>query len=593
MNVDRKLRMLLVIFGFIFVAIWLRLFYWQVISGERLSVDAEDQHFSTFELPARRGEIKFSDGSPLVSDRAAFLFYANLSKLPANKSELADKICEILVKEIPDVSTDSATITVEEKDRRLKTKQETLLAKILERLNMPGATWVNLAHFVGRETKDQIEKLNISGLGFVEEETRDYPEASMAAHLVGFVGSDKNGNPKGYFGIEGFYQRELAGRFGKLRLEKDAYGRPIPIGSETRVDKQDGRNLLTTIDRGVQYFSEKSLKQGIADWKASGGTVVVMDPNTGAIIAMASFPNYDPGNFSYYKTEFFKDPAVANLYEPGSIMKPIVMASAINEGKLEAQTKCDNRCDGPRKIGEYYVHTFNNQYHPNLTMTDVLVNSDNTGMIFIGEKLGFENLYQYMKKFGFGQKSGIDLGEEEEGGLRKISEYYPIDQATMTFGQGIQVNVIQMVRAFAVLANGGKLVTPYVVSAIESNGEKFPVKHDEPRQVINSTTAKVLTEMLVEVAEKSPIHFPWDRIPEIRNFKIAAKSGTAQIAAGGKYKETGTTASVIGYFPADKPKYLVYVKLNEPEVRPWGSDTAGPVFFNIIKDLAYYYGISP
>lgn len=581
MSFETKVRILFVFFALFFAAVVMRLFYWQIFAHEALSAQAESQHFYTLSLPASRGEIRFSDASTLVSNKEAFLLYANLKKLQNPKEEIADKLSEILVRNIPEASPEGQLAT-----------QKELSARLLQKLSLENAVWVNLAHFVDRSTEEKVQALNFSGLDFAPEQTRDYPEASMAAHTVGFVGSDQNGSPKGYFGLEGFYERELAGKPGEIKVEKDAFGRPIAIGSEERREKQDGHTLITTLDRSVQHFAELELQKGIADWQAKGGTAVVMDPTSGAILALASFPRYDPRTFAFFPTELYKNPAVADLYEPGSIMKPLIMAAAINEGKLTPESRC-TRCDGPRQIGGYFIHTFNNDYHPNSTMTDVLINSDNTGMVFVGETLGFDKLYNYIGQYGFGQKTGVDLQDEEEGTLRKKSDYYAIDEATLTFGQGININALQMVRAFATLANGGVLITPHLVDEIQT--DTAPIKMNWPggSRILSEITTKTITEMLIAVAENSPEHFPRDRIPELKGYQIAAKSGTAQIALGGKYQEKGTVASVIGYFPASAPKYLVYVKLNEPALRPWGSDTAGPVFFSIIRDLVRYFGIPP
>ncbi|MBI4100052.1 penicillin-binding protein 2 [Candidatus Microgenomates bacterium] len=592
MRFPLKVRLLTIIFFVGFVLVLLRLIFLQIFSFEKYAAQAEAQHFYSLYLPARRGEILASDKIALASNKNSYLLYAHLPQLSGDRSELSDKIAQILAQTVPIIATDSAVVPPDEQAKYLKRTQKDLTQNIIDRLSVRNALWVNLAHFLDPGTKTKIESLSLTGLGFTPEEARDYPEASMAAHLLGFVGSDQNGNPKGYFGLEGYYDRELSGRAGELRIEKDALGRPIAIGNEIRQEKQDGRTLVTTIDRGVQHFVETNLKAGISDWQAAGGTAIVMDAKTGAILALVNFPNYDPGRFPYYPTERYKNPAVANLFEPGSIMKPIIMAAAINDNKLTPESRCD-KCDGPRQIYNFYIHTFDNHYHPNETMTEVLINSDNTGMVFVGEKLGFPSLLSYLSKFGFGQKTSVDLEEEEGGSLGKADDYYPIDQATMAFGQGINVNALQMVRAFGALANGGQLPTPYLVSQIIDQGQTINLAHPPGPRVVSENTAQTITQMLVQVANKSPEHFPKDRIPLLANFQIAAKSGTAQIAVGGKYQSSGTIASVIGYFPAANPRFVILAKLNQPEIRPWGSDTAGPIFFAIVRDLIQYYGISP
>lgn len=592
MNSSSKVRLISGAFFFVLALIILKLCVIQVISAEKFSAEADSQHFYTLEIPARRGEILSSDGGALAADKNNYLFYVNLSKLTDAKDQVADKIAAILSSDVPYVSTDSSKLSDADKETFYKGIQTALQKDLFAKFNVKNAVWVNLAHFVTPDQKQKIDSLNISGLGFVDEQSRDYPEGSMSAHVLGFVGFDSVGSPKGYFGLEGFYERELAGKAGELRVEKDAFGRPIAIGSETRRDKQDGSDLITTIDRSVQKFTEKDLSDGIKTWGASGGTAIVMDPKTGAILALANFPQYDPRNFSYYNSILYKNPAIANLYEPGSIMKPLIMAAAINENKVTPETRCDN-CAGPRHIGGYDIHTFNDQYHPNLTMTDVLINSDNTGMVFVGEQLGFDKLYTYVKDYGFGQKTGVDLQEEEGGFLKKPSDFYEIDKATLTFGQGININALQMMKAWTALANNGKMTTPHVVSQIVTGGKTITLNWPQSNQIISAATAKTVTEMLIRVARESPERFPIDAVKELADFKIAAKSGTAQIAAGGKYSTTDYNASLIGYFPAEDPKFLVMVKLNQPEVRIWGSDTAGPIFAAIAKDLLYYYGVSP
>ncbi len=202
-------------------------------------------------------------------------------------------------------------------------------------------------------------------------------------------------------------------------------------------------------------------------------------------------------------------------------------------------------------------------------------------------------IYEYLIKYGFGKTTNIDLQEETSGDLHPLKDWYQIDQATITFGQGIGITSIQMIRAFQALANNGKIFQPQVVNSVKEGNQAFIIKPSFSRQVISQETSKVITEMLVSVCEKSPLHFSRDNIPELKNFRIAAKSGTAQIAVGGQYKEGRTIGSVIGYFPAEDPQFLVLVILNEPQANIWGANTAGPIFFNITKALLIYYGISP
>ncbi|MDO8515156.1 MAG: penicillin-binding protein 2 [bacterium] len=552
MNFYTRLRVLTVTFSFFFVIIIARLFYWQILTGQEMAAAADDQHFATLEITAKRGEILASDLTPLVTNQDAFLVFANVKKLKNPIVEIINKI-----------GTASGDLT------------------------KPDAVWVPLKERVTGEEKDRIMNFKLPGIDYAKEAIRFYPEASSAAHLLGFVGLDENSRPKGYFGLEGFYERELAGKTGSRRLERDAFGRPLALSIETETPAEDGRTIITSIDKTVQQITDSYLKKGIETWGAMSGTVIVMDPFTGRIIANSSFPAYDPATYFKYPTNIYKNPAVAETYEPGSIMKPLIMAAAINENKLQPDDKCPV-CSGPRSLGGGVIKTFNNQYHPNLTMTEVLINSDNTGMVYVGEKLGKDLLLAYLAKYQFGEKTGIDLQEEEPGRVK--TEWYPLDVATVAFGQGIAVNPMQMVRGFAAIANGGFLVTPQVATKIGN----YEIKPVIGSQVLSKETTLKIKEMLVQVNLQSPLHFPLDRTPGLSKFRIAAKSGTAQIPIAGSYAEdTKTIASGIGFAPADDPKFLVYVKLDEPAVRIWGSDTAGPIFYAIVHDLLLYYNISP
>lgn len=562
------IRARLVFIGLIsaMLCVLLRLSYWQIGSADRLSALADAQHFSTFEIPAKRGEIRAFDGANLVTSINSNLLFANLTEIRSPPEEIAKTLAGLLA------ATDSSR-----------------LARLLSAKNV---VWTALYHKIDDQTKQKISGLKIPGLEFALEPARFYPEASMSAQLLGIVGADQNGNPKGYFGLEGFYERELAGRPGLRRVEQDALGKPIAIGSDTAVPPEDGRTLVTSLDRYIQNIATTYLEDGLKTWGASSGSVVVVNPQNGEILAMVSLPTFDPGNFGFYPAKLYQNPVISEAFEPGSIFKPLIMAAALNENKVTPATKCD-RCLGPRVIDGGVIRTFNDQYHPETTMTEVLENSDNTGMVFVGEKLGRELLFNYLNRYQFGKKTGIDLEGEETGLLKTASQWYPLDLATVTFGQGIAVTPIQMVRAFSAIANGGYLVNPHVVTRFVKGERVIPVDPKTGSRILSFETSKTVTRMLVGVTEKSPLHFPRDRVAGLEKFKIAAKSGTAQIPISGHYEQAKTIGSVIGFAPADNPKFLILVKLDEPSVRPWGSDTAGPIFYNLVHDLLLYYGVSP
>ena len=582
MDISLRIKVLLIWFFLIGLLVGARLFYWQVIAADYLAAAAEKQHWISFEVAAERGEIFASDRFPLVSNEEAYLVFASLPDLKEDVKAIAAKLAPLLVSELDQEQIATGSSLKEEKWRLLKNTE----IELKERLSREDLVWVPLKHKVNREARVGIESLEIEGIGFEEEPRRIYPEASSAAHLLGFVGSDINGREKGYFGLEGFYDLELRGKTGILRREKDVANRPILVGETSGEEKQDGRSLFLTLDRAVQFIAEQGLKKGIEKYGAVSGSVIIMEPQTGAVLAMASFPAYDPAKFSQYEKELYVNPIVGNSFEPGSVFKVLIMAAALDAGVVEPDTRCSN-CDGPRVISDYTLRTWNDEYPPNPTMIEVIQQSNNIGMVFVGEKLGVEKLVACLENFGIGQLTGIDLEEETTPDLRPKSEWKKIDLATATFGQGIAVTPIQMIQAVGAIANGGVLVKPFLVKKVVGE-EEIVIEPKISKQPISPTTAKVVTEMMVNATEKGEAK--WAK-PE--GYRIAGKTGTAQIPVAGHYDEEKTIASFVGFAPADKPRFIMLVTLREPTTSPWGSETAAPLWFNIAKELFIYFGILP
>jgi len=316
--------------------------------------------------------------------------------------------------------------------------------------------------------------------------------------------------------------------------------------------------------------------------------VAVMDPKTGGILAMSAFPSFDPQTYQKYEESSYRNPLVTDSYEPGSTFKPLVMASAVDAGLVKPETRCDI-CAGPVKIGDYDIHTWNDQYNANETMTDVLVHSDNTGMVFISEKLGHEGTFTTLEKFGVGGTTGIDLEGELAPSLRPQDQWYPIDYATASFGQGITVTPIELLTAFTALANDGKIMEPHVVSAVQTpDGQTITIPPKVLSQPITGKTAKIMTEMMVSAVNNGEAK--WTRL---KGYRIAGKTGTAQIPVAGHYEPNKTIASFVGYGPADDPKFLMLVVVNTPTTSIYGAETAAPIFFRIAQKILTYYGIAP
>lgn len=556
------MRRAYIVFGCIAIlysVIVTRLFYWQIIRGRELRIEAMSQYFAQFILPAQRGQILASDGKPLVMNQPAYLAYAQ-PRLISDKDQF-----------IRDVS---AQLHIDPSD-------------ISESMKDPSRVWMPLQHRVDKTVVDELKTRNIKGLGFEKEPKRYYPEASVAAQLFGFVGYDSEGRDKGYFGLEGYYDRELRGKDGTLQLEKDVRGAPILIADSERIEPENGRSLELWVDRTVQRLVDMRLTQGIVKYGAKAGSIIVLDPTTGGVLATSSFPSYDPSSYTTFDKELYQNPVVAASYEPGSTFKSLIMSAALNEKLVTPETTMDEK--GSVAIGEYAIKTWNEQYHGTISMTQVLEYSSNVGMVFVGRKLGKDLLIRYIKDFGFGEATLIDLDGEASPALREQSAWSEVDLATTSFGQGIAVTPIQMVRAVGALANDGWLMEPRVVAAIvDGEGKRHEIKPKRLRQVVSSATSRVISEMMIAAVDNGEAKWA-----KPKGYRIAGKTGTAQIPVAGHYDKDKTIASFVGFAPADKPKFVMLVTLREPTSSPWGSETAAPLFFTIARDLFAYYNIPP
>ncbi|MFH2085784.1 MAG: penicillin-binding protein 2 [bacterium] len=564
-----------IVFGLALVI--LRLSYWQIIRTDELSRAAENQYASKDIVDGSRGIIVTTDNFPLVVNQAIYTLGAYLPGVTDPPSTIVDRIMPLIAFTIDDpaVATDPAKSTL-----ALESLKSTARATMLEHLE--GTGYTILARSLSVKEKNDISALNIKGLTFDQTFAREYPEASMSAQITGFVGRDELGKPTGYFGLEGYYDRELSGRSRIEKQEKDAGGNPLLTGDFQLLPGRDGRTLKLNLERGAQYLVEEELKKGLTRYGAVSGEVIVMDPQTGAVLAMASLPTYDPGKFHLYDTSLYKNPAVALSYEPGSTFKVFVMAAALNEGAVKEDDHCDI-CSEPYTLGKYTIKTWDNKYRANATPEEIIVHSDNVGMVWTELKLGGEKMLEYLKKFGIGQKTGIDLQEEIAPSLR--SKWGDIDYATSSFGQGIVVTSIQMVAAVSAIANGGTLYEPHIVKSVIGDTEVM-VPPKNKGNVISPETTDRITRLMVSAVENGEA-----RWAAPKHYTVAGKTGTAQIAVEGHYDADKTIASFIGFAPAKNPRFAMIVKLREPQSSQWGSETAAPLWFNIAEKLLVHYNI--
>lgn len=524
-----------------------------------MSLLAKSQYGAEVSLIPKRGEIETKDGFAIAANRISYIVSAN-PKVVKNKEATTNILAPLLKIE---TSTISAQLNRDSFYSPLKSQ-------------------------VNEDLKKKIEALKIPGINFEEKTTRFYPEASMAAKILGFVGKDNKGDPQGAYGLEGYYQKDLSGKAGVSVQIRDAWGNPIPAKLNDNTSAIDGRTLVLNIDRIIQYVVEQELKDGIERYGAESGYVGIIDPKTGGILAMSSFPTYDPQHYQDFTDDLYKNPFISSTYEPGSTFKPLIMSAAIDAGLVNSDTAC-TICDKPLEIGGYSIKTWNDKYLPGITMAEVIEHSDNTGMVFVGQKLGLDRMLSYLKKFGLANLTGIDLQGEVSPDLRPKDDWYPIDLATATFGQGITVTPIQLLTAFVSIANEGKIMEPHVVNSMKTpDGEEIKIQPKVLGKPISEKTARIMTEILVNAVDNGEAKWA-----KPKGYRVAGKTGTAQIAVAGHYDSKHTIASFIGFAPADDPKFVMLVVLNRPTSSIYGADTAAPIFFNIAKKILTYYNIPP
>lgn len=576
---NSRIQTLYIGFLFILGIIIIRLSYWQIILRDELYAQAHDQYATRDVVEGSRGSIITGDGFPLVVNQAVYTLGAYMPGVVDKPGTIVDQIMPRLNFTIddPSIATDEAKLKVALEELKVNTQ-----SNMLDKLT--GNGYAVLARSLSVTEKTTIESLGIKGLTFDQTFVREYPEASMSAQLTGFVGRDDLGRPTGYFGLEGFYDRELSGRSRIEKQEKDAAGNPLLVGDFQLLEGRNGRSLKLHLERGTQYIVEDELKKSLERYGAIAGEVIVMDPSTGAVLAMASLPSYAPAKFHLYDTSLYKNPAVANTYEPGSTFKVLVMAAAFNEGVVSEQDRCDI-CAAAYPIGKYNIKTWDETYRPDASPEDIIVHSDNVGMVWAQQRLGGEKMLEYIQKFGFGQKTGIDLQEEITPRLR--SKWGDIDYATSSFGQGIAVTSIQMLSAVAALANQGEMMEPHLVASVLGETE-VEVPPKSRGQVISADAASRITELMIKAVEYGEAKWAAPK-----GYKIAGKTGTAQIAVEGHYDESKTTASFVGFAPAHNPRFAMIVKLSEPQTSQWASETAAPLWFSIAKKLLLRYNVSP
>ncbi len=564
-----RIRSLSVLSLALLAVIIFRLWQMQIANHGYYSARASSQQDVSRELGAERGGIfaEEHDGLggwrpvPLAINRSASLVFADTRQI-TNVKTIAPIVATAL-----QMSTDDIT----------------------KLLSKPNDAYVPLAHRVPDDIVQSLKDKNIAGIYFTPEEQRFYPNDNIGSHVIGFVNYRDIGMA-GQYGVEGYFDKILAGRAGQVTAEQGAGGDVIAVGNRQLTPAKDGANINLTIDWTVEFKACQALDDWIKQHGATGGSVVVMDPSTGAIIAMCGTPDFDPNVYNETtQLNVFNNPAIFNQYEPGSIFKAISMASALDRGKITPNSTYVDT--GEVKIGPNTIRNADKKAHGLQTMTYVLDQSLNTGAIYAMRQVGGDVFRSYVQAFGFGAATGVDLSGEASGDINSLSKKGEIYSATASFGQGISVTPLQIAAAFGAIANGGKLLQPHIVNTIDyPDGHTDQMQTKTVRQVISEQTAALLRGMLVDVVEHGE-----GKHAAVPGYYVAGKTGTAQIPrADGKGYEVGPTIGTFaGFAPVDDPKFVMVVRVDRPKDVQFAESSAAPLFGDIAKFILQYDEVPP
>jgi cell division protein FtsI (penicillin-binding protein 3) len=532
-----------------------RLTFWQVMEHGVLSARAAAEHPDISAQPPVRGRIFDDQGNPLAANITMNLVYAVPKSItdPARTAQLLAPILGQKARDLQSVLTGYSTYAL-------------------------------LAPEVNSDVSKKIQDLALPGIVLTPQLRRAYPEGSLASHELGFV-LDNN---HGAYGLEGQYDALLSGAPGLRTVLRDTAGNTIPVLAGSPAAPRAGADLYLSLDATVQNLVETELHNAVKKHSADGGTIIVMDPRTGFILGMASTPTFDPNHFRRAKLSSFANPAIQDLYEPGSTFKIVTMAAGLDAHVITPKTAFQDT--GVFRIADQTLHNWNMSGFGWETMTQVLQHSANVGAAWVASRLGTDLFYKYINRFHLSQPTGIDLQGEQASLLPLPGQksWTIVNQYTNAFGQGLAITPMQMIRAVATVANGGVMMKPQLVRRVVYDGQVKDRPPVSQGRVISAQTARTLTGMLVRSAIGGEA-----QLGLVPRYNVAAKTGTASIALNGRYIQGATIASIVGYAPAFKPRFVILVKIDHPRDTPWGSLAAAPVLHDLLQELLMYYHVPP
>ena len=560
-NVTLRKRLIIVLgcLAVVFLALVLRLGYLQMIQAPWLTEQAEDLWRRNIPVEAKRGEILDRNGEVLAYNGSA----PSVVVIPAqvtDKEATATKLSQAL-----GVSRDKVMKTITKRSLLVYLKPE-------------GRKLTN-------EKAEEVRALKLAGIYVTEENKRFYPDDGLAAHILGFTG----GENQGLTGVERWYDEQLKGENGYISFFANARGQEMPLENDEYTAPKDGLNLVTTIDKEIQTFVEREIDNVVAQYNPDGVMVLVADPNTGELLSMANYPDYKNSSFKDFPQETYnRNLTIWKNFEPGSTFKIVTLAAALEEKQINLSDPFYD--PGYYEVAGRKIRCWKRGGHGRETMLEVVENSCNPGFMLMGQKLGKEKLFSYIRDFGFGKKTGIDLPGEGNGILFKPERVGPLELATTSFGQGVSVTPIQQVMAVSAIANGGKLMKPHVAKEFrdpETGKTVQEIKPEVVRQVVSENTAKQVRESLESVVARGS-----GKNAFLEGYRVGGKTGTAQVAEGGSYKSNHFIVSFIGMAPVDNPRLVAYIAIDNPKAPLiFGGVIAAPVVGNILGDSLHYLNV--
>lgn len=552
-GIHKRIKIVLLIILFIFIIIIAKVFYIEVIDYKKLNSLASGLWSRNLPIEADRGNIYTVDGEAIASNltTTSLVFIPNQIK---NKDLVAEKISGIL--DVP----------------KSKIEEHLYKKSMMERVHPEGRR-------LSYEIADKIENLHFDGVYLLKESKRYYPHNEMLSHVLGYVGIDN----QGLSGLELEYDDILTGEYGSIQYFSDAKGNNLERNS-VYVEPEDGLDIYLTVDYGIQSSIERELDNVVLRYNPDGAWAIAMDPNTGEILGMSSRPNFNPNSYKDYDTETInRNMAIWASYEPGSTFKILTLSAAVNEGKVDLLK--DTFYDGGSvNVDGARIKCWKHGGHGSQTFLEVVQNSCNPGFVELGNRLGKETLFDYINKFGYGKKTGIDLNGEATGILFSLDKVGPVELATTAFGQGVSVTALQQVVAVSAAINGGTLYKPYIVKRVAYHENGQIIKEVKPTVVRDNIVTKDTSEK-VRMTLESVVSLGTGRNAYIDGYRVGGKTGTAQKVNNGIYMQGNYIVSFIGFLPANDPKIVVYLAIDNPKgVTQYGGTVSAPIVKNIMED---------